>query len=84
MEIEIEKMERLAEQLVEEKGFLKVVKPKLDADKTGNKFQGRKRLMGAAKVLSINADNNSSPRQVRGKIQILTAIVPKNGLRGLL
>jgi hypothetical protein len=76
-------MERLAESIVKEKGFLRIVRSKTN-DGIYNSNNGQVPEM-STRIISIVPENTKSrPAPVIGEIRELTRIVPKNGLLGLL
>lgn len=77
-------MERLAERVVNEKGFLQIVRSKTNDGIYHRRNSGQVAKMSPRSISIIPEKTKSKPAPVIGEIRELTRIVPKNGLLGLL
>jgi len=76
-------MERLAESIVKEKGFLRIVRSKAN-NGIYNSDNGQVPEMSPRIIAILPENTKSRLAPVIGEIRELTRIVPKNGLLGLL
>ena len=77
-------MERLAESVGKEKGFLQIVRSKTGDGIYHHSNSGQVEER-SPRIISIIPENTKpKPAPVTGEIRELTRIVPKNGLLGLL
>jgi len=77
-------MERLAESIEKEKGYLQIVRSKTGEGIYNHRNSGQV-AERSPRIISIIPENTKSrPAPVIGEIRELTKIVPMNGLLGLL